>query len=158
MCTFTYIGLVVNHTCCVHLRRSNSKVGQSGYRQKGLFKAESFSTSRPNCRIWREIGRFRLVVLIGLAQKGANYVRFSVWCLSTGGAYLPASTVQVLGYLFACWKLYSILRTFIPGPKNLFANNYFRFSPQPAWSGYGPYHGMWHECAQTKCIGTILTP
>ena len=28
-------------------------------------------------------------------------------------------------YLFACWKLYSILRTFVPGPKNLFANKLF---------------------------------
>ena len=37
-------------------------------------------------------------------------------------------------YLFACWKLYSILRTFIPGPKSLFANNYFRVSSQP-WCG-----------------------
>ena len=27
-----------------------------------------------------------------------------------------------------------------------------------AWSGFGPYHGMWHEYAQTKCIGAILTP
>jgi hypothetical protein len=28
-------------------------------------------------------------------------------------------------YLFACWKLYIILRTFIPGPKNMFANKLF---------------------------------
>jgi hypothetical protein len=27
-----------------------------------------------------------------------------------------------------------------------------------AWSGFGPYHSMWCECAQTKCIGAILTP
>jgi hypothetical protein len=26
------------------------------------------------------------------------------------------------------------------------------------WSGVGPYHGMWCECAQAKCIGAILTP
>ena len=26
------------------------------------------------------------------------------------------------------------------------------------WSGFGPYHGMWREYAQTKCIGAILTP
>ena len=25
-------------------------------------------------------------------------------------------------------------------------------------SGFGPYHGMWHEDAQTKCIGAIPTP
>ena len=63
------------------------------------------------------------------------------------------------GYLFACWKLYSILRTFIPGPKNLFANKLFSFfTATMAWSGVGPYHGMWCECAQAKCIGAILTP
>ena len=27
-----------------------------------------------------------------------------------------------------------------------------------AWSGFGPYHGMWREYTQTKCIGAILTP
>jgi hypothetical protein len=27
-----------------------------------------------------------------------------------------------------------------------------------AGSGFGPYHGMWREYAQTKCIGGILTP
>jgi hypothetical protein len=26
-----------------------------------------------------------------------------------------------------------------------------------ASSDFGPYHGMWHEYAQTKCIGAILT-
>ena len=37
--------------------------------------------------------------------------------------------------------------------------NYFRYSAATmAWSGFGPYHGMWHEYAQTKCIGAILTP
>ena len=62
-------------------------------------------------------------------------------------------------YLFACWKLYSILRAFIPGPKNLFANKLFSFfAATMAWSGFGPYHGMWHEYAQTKCVGAILTP
>jgi hypothetical protein len=25
-------------------------------------------------------------------------------------------------------------------------------------SGFGPYHGMWLEYAQTKCIGAIPTP
>ncbi len=66
---------------------------------------------------------------------------------------------EIKVYIFACWKLYSILRTFIPGPKNLFANKLFSFfAATMAWSGFGPYHGMWHEYAQTKCIGTILTP
>ena len=66
---------------------------------------------------------------------------------------------EIKVYLFPCWKLYSILRTFISGPKNLFANKLFRYSAATmAWSGFGPYHGMWHENAQTKCIGIIPTP
>jgi hypothetical protein len=51
---------------------------------------------------------------------------------------------EIKVYLFACWKLYSILRTFIPGPKNLFALFSF-FAATMAWSGFGPYHGMWRE-------------
>jgi hypothetical protein len=27
-----------------------------------------------------------------------------------------------------------------------------------AWSGFGPYHGMSLEDAQTKCVGVITTP
>jgi len=55
--------------------------------------------------------------------------------------------------------LYIILRTFRPGPNNLFANKLFLIFPATmASSGFGPYHGMWHEYIQTKCIGTILTP
>jgi hypothetical protein len=66
---------------------------------------------------------------------------------------------EIKVYLFACWKLQSILRTFIPGPKNLFANKLFSFfAATMAWSGFGPYHCMWREYAQTKCICTILTP
>ncbi len=34
---------------------------------------------------------------------------------------------EIKVYLFACWKLYSILRIIIPGPKNLFANKLFSF-------------------------------
>ena len=53
----------------------------------------------------------------------------------------------------------SILRTFKPGPKNLFANKLFSlFAATMAWSGFDPYHGMWREFAQTKCIGVIPTP
>ena len=49
--------------------------------------------------------------------------------------------------------------TFIPGPKNLFANKLFLFfAATMVWSGVGPYHGMWCECAQAKCICAILTP
>ncbi len=62
-------------------------------------------------------------------------------------------------YLFAWWKLYSILRTFIPGPKNLFANKLFSFfAATMASSSFGPYHDKWREYAQTKCICAILTP
>ncbi len=62
-------------------------------------------------------------------------------------------------YLFLCWKLYSVLHTFIPISKNLFANKLFSFfAATMAWSGFGPYHGMWRDYAQTKCIGAILTP
>ncbi len=65
--------------------------------------------------------------------------------------------MKIKVYLFACWKLYSILRTFIPGPKNLFANKLFLFfAATMTSSGFGPYHGMWREYAQTKCIGAIL--
>jgi hypothetical protein len=43
--------------------------------------------------------------------------------------------------------------------KNLFANKLFSlFAATMAWSGFGPYHGMWHEYVQTKCIGVIPTP
>ena len=55
--------------------------------------------------------------------------------------------------------MHSILRSNIPGPENLFANKLFWFfSAAMEWSGFGPYHGMWREYAQTKCIGAILTP
>ena len=43
--------------------------------------------------------------------------------------------------------------------KNLFVNKLFSFfAPTMAWSGFGPYHGMWCEYAQTKCICAIFTP
>jgi hypothetical protein len=32
------------------------------------------------------------------------------------------------------------------------------FAATMASSGFGPYHGMWREYAQTKCIVAILTP
>ena len=32
------------------------------------------------------------------------------------------------------------------------------FAATMVWSGFGPYHGMWREYDQTKCIGAILTP
>ncbi len=80
----------------------------------------------------------------------------------TGVFFVPARTliaVKLKVCLFLCRKLYSILRTFIPGPKNLFANKLFSFfAATMTWSGFGPYHGMWREYAQTKCIGAILTP
>ena len=64
------------------------------------------------------------------------------------------------GLFIVCWKLYIILGTFIPGPKLIFANKLFPFFSASilASSGFGPYHGMWHEYDQTKCIWAIPTP
>jgi hypothetical protein len=40
----------------------------------------------------------------------------------------------------------------------MLANKLFSFfAATMVWSGFGPYHGMWREYAQTKCIGAILT-
>jgi hypothetical protein len=33
--------------------------------------------------------------------------------------------LQVKLYLFACWRVYGILRTFVPGPKHPLANKLF---------------------------------
>jgi hypothetical protein len=35
------------------------------------------------------------------------------------------STYEIKGYLFACWRIYDILRTFVPGPKHPLANKLF---------------------------------
>jgi hypothetical protein len=35
---------------------------------------------------------------------------------------------------------------------------FWLFAATMVWSGFGPYHGIWREHAQTKCIGAILTP
>jgi hypothetical protein len=70
------------------LRGSSGKVGQSGDRWKGIFKAESFSSFnifRPNCRIWQEINKFWLIVVIPRLSEPTNYHRFSVWFLNPGG-------------------------------------------------------------------------
>jgi hypothetical protein len=32
---------------------------------------------------------------------------------------------KIKGYLFACWWVYDILRTFVPGPKHPLANKLF---------------------------------
>ena len=76
---------------------------------------------------------------------------------------LPKSLAQkfykIRGYLFACWKLYSILHIFIPGPENLFANKLFLFfAASMASSSFGFNNGMWREYAHTRCKGAILTP
>ena len=35
------------------------------------------------------------------------------------------STYEIKGYLFACWRIYDFLRTFVPGPKHPLANKLF---------------------------------
>jgi hypothetical protein len=32
---------------------------------------------------------------------------------------------EIKGYLFACWRVYDILRTFVPGSKHSLANKLF---------------------------------
>jgi len=45
--------------------------------------------------------------------------------------------LQVKWYLFACWRVYDILRTFVPGPKHPLANKLFDM--------FGVNHGVpWH--------------
>jgi len=95
------------------------------------------------------------------APKVLGHAFISKWAIGAraSGGHHGWGGYEIKVYLFACWKLYSILRTFTPGPKNLFANKLFSFfAATMAWSGVGPYHGMWHEYAQTKCIGAILIP
>ena len=99
----------------------------------------------PNCRIWREIDRFRLVVLIGLAQKGANYVRFSVWFLNPGFydnfdfreiRYLPADSS---GSVFKSSLAASDLSSYVFGMRWLkllrgdFFENRFLKDASPRW-------------------------
>jgi hypothetical protein len=70
---------------------TNSKVGIVGK----VFSRQTHLAHLINtkCRIWQEIDRFRLVVLIGFTLRSATYARFSVWFLSPGGSNPPASTV-----------------------------------------------------------------
>ncbi len=90
---------------------------------------------------------------VGMTPKIKPKVLFSTPMLALQTEY------EIKVYLFVCWKLYSILRTFIPGPKNLSANKLCSlFAATMLWSGFGPYHGMWLEYAQTKFIGVIPTP
>jgi hypothetical protein len=54
--------------------------------------------------------------------------------------------------------VYNILRAFIPGAKNLFANKLLSsFTATIALSGFGPYHRIWREDAPSKWIGAIPT-
>ncbi len=60
-------------------------------------------------------------------------------------------------YLFVCWEFYSILRRIIPVPQTSFSNKLISFfAATMAWSGFGPYHGLWFEDAPSKCV--IVTP
>ena len=54
---------------------------------------------------------------------------------------------------------YIILRRIIPGQKNPFAAQLLRNADVTmARSGFGPYHGLRRNDAQSKCIGVITTP
>jgi hypothetical protein len=47
----------------------------------------------------------------------------------------------------------------VPVPKNQFMTNLFLFYAETmALSGFGPYHGLWHDNAPTKHIGIMSTP
>ncbi len=55
--------------------------------------------------------------------------------------------------------LFSILHTSVPAPKTPLVTKLLRrLVSTMASSGFGPYHGQWHDEAPTKCIGTIPTP
>ena len=52
---------------------------------------------------------------------------------------MSAIQYQISTYLFTCWYAYSILRTFVPGPKHPLANKLFDiFMSTIALSGFGP--------------------
>jgi hypothetical protein len=62
-------------------------------------------------------------------------------------------------YLFVCWWIYSILRTFIPGRKHPLENKLFPISLSTmASSGLGPYHHLCCVNSSTKCTGIVHTP
>jgi len=58
----------------------------------------------PNCRIWQEIDRFRLVVLKRFTQKGANYGRFSVWFFPAYGR-LDGTCIAIIPTMVPAEKL-----------------------------------------------------
>ncbi len=54
---------------------------------------------------------------------------------------------------------YIILRRIVLGQKIPFATQLLRNTRVTmATSGFGPYHGLWHDYAPTKHIGVIPTP
>ncbi len=55
--------------------------------------------------------------------------------------------------------IYSILPTSVPAPKTPLVTKLLRRPVSTMVpSGFGPYHGQWHDKAPTKCKGTIPTP
>ena len=62
-------------------------------------------------------------------------------------------------YLFACWRVYDILRIFVLGPKHALANKLFPNAGVNHGVGRdAPYHRPYPGDAQTKCINLIPTP
>ncbi len=60
-------------------------------------------------------------------------------------------------YFCVCRYFYHILRTILPGSKNPLAQKLFWFvAPAMASSGFGPYHGLWHNDAPSKRV--VITP
>ncbi len=54
--------------------------------------------------------------------------------------------------------MYSILRTTVLASKIPLATKLLRRPVSTmASSGFGPYHGQWHDNAPSKCIGAIPT-
>ena len=47
---------------------------------------------------------------------------------------------EIKPYLFACWRVYDILRIFVPGPKHPLANKLFDM--------FGVNHGLAHTMAK----------
>jgi hypothetical protein len=68
-------------------------------------------------------------------------------------------TSLVVAFVSRDFQFYSKLRRIVPVLENQCTTNLFLFyAGTMASSGFGPYHGLWHDDAPTKCIGVIPTP
>jgi hypothetical protein len=67
-------------------------------------------------------------------------------------------STSLVAFVLRDFQFYSKLRRIVPVPKNQFTTNLFLFyAGTMAFSGFGPYHSLWHEDAPTKHIGIIPT-